>query len=67
MRSHHSDIQSIASKTLQVRDRVTRDFPSASKPQACIVTNDTITVVSGFEDEVDEWAALNKYNMLIEF
>ena len=29
--------------------------------------DDTVSVVSGLEDEIDEWAALNKYAILRSF
>lgn len=63
--------QASVTSAMRLKDRLNRDFgaPTSAGPKAvpCIVTDDTITVVSGFEDEVDEWAALNKYNMLVQY
>ena len=32
-----------------------------------VTEQDKMSVVSGFDDEIDEWAALNKYRLYQEF
>ena len=57
--------QSIAGSAALLRERMLKDFgiipigdsqPAAPNP-------DAISTVSGLDDEIDEWAALNKYNV----
>lgn len=45
--------QSLAESAAMLRDRLRQDFG-----------DDQQSVASGLEDEVDEWAALNKYAVL---
>jgi len=40
-----------------LRERLRQDFGS----------DDKASVISGLEDEIDEWAALNKYAVLQQF
>ena len=52
--------KSITASALLLKERLKRDFPNPpefSQPKE----GDKLSIVSGFESEIDEWAALNKY------
>ena len=51
--------QSLVGSAALLRERLVKDF-GVSDPRA----DDNRSEISGLEDEVDEWAALNKYNIL---
>lgn len=58
----------MAGSAALLRERMARDFGMigiGDKPAAQAA--DTMSTVSGLDDEIDEWAALNKYNVLRNF
>ena len=55
------DKNSAAGGKLLINERLLRDFPDRRNQEA-----DQSSMVSGFESEIDEWAALNKYALLKE-
>ena len=54
----------VANKLL-ANERVIRDFPER-KENPELTDGDQVSVVSGLESEIDEWAALNKFALLKE-
>ena len=61
--------QSLAGSAAMLQQRMLKDFGiipiGDSKPAAQNI--DAISTVSGLDDEIDEWAALSKYNVLRNF
>ena len=58
----------MAGSAAMLRERMARDFGMVGigeKPAAQAA--DTISTVSGLDDEIDEWAALSKYAVLRNF
>lgn len=58
----------MAGSAALLRERMARDFGMigiGDKPAAQAA--DTMSTVSGLDDEIDEWAALNKYTVLRNF
>ena len=52
--------QSLVGSAALLRERLAKDFGVSGDTRA----DDNRSDISGLEDEVDEWAALNKYNVL---
>lgn len=55
--------QSLVGSAAMLRERLQKDFGIGEHNNA----DDTKSDISGLEDEIDEWAALNKYNVLRSF
>ena len=58
----------MAGSAALLRERMARDFGIVGigdKP--ALQNNDAMSTVSGLDDEIDEWAALNKYAVLRSF
>jgi len=53
--AHNTGPQSFVGSAALLRDRLLKDFGFSPGE------DDKVSVISGLDDEIDEWAALNKY------